>query len=121
MSTGSMNLIFQPIGSVLCGQTCVAMILKITIDEAARLIGHYRGTHIHELETALASRRLATSRRRGRADGRGIIRIRSRQRKQWSHFAVVWDGRVYDPEWGLDPNYSEDWYVSTTVLLDQKK
>jgi hypothetical protein len=97
------------------------MILKITVDEAARLIGHRRGTHIHELETALASRRLTTSRRRGRADGRGIIRIRSRQRKQWSHFAVVWDGQVYDPEWGRDPIYPADYYVSTTVLLDQKR
>lgn len=116
-----LKLLKQPDNSRLCGQTCLAMILGITIEEAIREFGHDGCTHIYELEEVLTNHQYSTTRVAGANFSRGICRLRSTANKKWSHFAVMWDGVLYDPWLGIKPDYPEDFYICSTIIIRASK
>lgn len=100
--------LFQSPGSRVCGQTCVAMALGITIAEAIRLVGRRGGTKGSDLlrgiqaggGTAIAHK-IFRGRSRIRREElmlptRCIARIRY-QGDACAHWILVWNGHIYDP------------------------
>lgn len=114
------NLLKQPDNSPLCGQTCIAMICGITLEEATREFGHAGSTNIFQLEEVLSRHGFFTQRISGANFSRGVVRLRSTVNKKWSHFAVMWDGKILDPWFGADPEYPDDFYISTTLMIRKK-
>lgn len=87
----------QPIGSSLCGHSCVAMALGMSLDEAIGLVGHRRGMRNHELVKALGG--AALFQRSVRAVGPpfdpSVMRVKG-PRSRW-HLVLYRGGAVYDP------------------------
>ena len=101
-----MNLIFQPPGSSLCGQCCVAMAAGISLEESIKVFGHRHATRTKEVAQALnalgiqcPSQRLKPLTDRDSWPTRAIIKeIYGPTRKRKSHWILLWDGKVYDPD-----------------------
>jgi hypothetical protein len=102
---------YQPLGSTICGQTCVAMVLGISIGEARRQVGKWGRTRAKDLAAALAKNGCGTRivpSLRGKArvprdeimsdrlPDRCILRVK-RVGARFSHCVLRWDGRIYDP------------------------
>ena len=117
---------FQPDGSNICGQTCLAMILGIPLDDAIEIIGHRSCTTGPMLVNALRSknvpaaymaRRFSKPHRLMRdtvlssvlytgLPRRCILKVRWSGVKNISHWVLYWDHQVYDPcRDGLSWNY----------------
>ena len=114
-----MKHMFQPLGSSLCGQTCVAMIAGVSIEESIAAFGGTRGgTRTRQLVDALHKLGI----RCGeppliRIDGdcfisdTCIVKLHFEWTKR-THWVVWHEGRYYDPsEYGhmllLKPNNYE--------------
>ena len=101
-----MILVYQPEGSALCGQACLATILGISLEEACDILPGDRGTRICRIREALEKHGFTLGPRKGgnRLLERGkryIGRVRWRPREHWGHlFLVEVDGRVLDPYFG---------------------
>ena len=92
----------QPRGSSLCGQTCVAMACRITLEDACGLVGHRHGTRTKELARVLRGRgfRCKDTLTRSRADQMpdyALVKMSFRGRRNW-HWVLLWDGALYDPD-----------------------
>lgn len=102
METVTINHIFQPVDSNLCGQTCVAMVCGITIDDAIGAVGHTHGTTGPDLHRALNKYGINSSPkiiRKGKhrpLPQRCIAKMRAKGIRE-SHWILVWDGNYYDP------------------------
>jgi hypothetical protein len=94
-----MILVKQPEGSKLCGQTCLAMILEIPLEDAIVLVGHSKGTKTRELAQALKLWGLRTTGklvRRPKIPEYCIAKIPRPRGRNW-HWVVYWEGKRYDP------------------------
>lgn len=100
--------VVQPRGSLSCGQACVAMVAGVSLGAAIRAVGHAHGTHVFELKRALAKLGVECDPSdegrfvpfRGDPAGlppRAILWLRGPADAMKTHWAVLWDGRVYDP------------------------
>ena len=99
-----MRQLFQPGGSKLCGQTCVAMIADVSIEKAIELVGHGHRTRTKEIVKAL--------RKAGVECKGGLVKISSKNRlpetclvnvlydKNHRHWIVKNDGVFYNPDPG---------------------
>lgn len=104
----------QPRGSKCCGQACVAMVLGQTLADVCGVIGN-KGTHYttlrkaawyygHEFGPVILARSHPVPR-----DGLLIARIIWSRKPHASHFVVVKDGKVHDPE--CDAGYPLDMWL----------
>jgi len=119
---------FQPPGSPLCGQTCVAMILDIPLTDAVKAVGKASGTTGPDLARALTKMgigcspcmvRLSKKRRIhrkafdfSRLPRRCIAKVRAEGIRK-SHWILVWDREKYDPY----PGYVPWKYVSGYIWI----
>lgn len=109
---------FQPKGSSQCGQTCVAMILAVSLERAIQMVGTKGPTTGPMLSKVLSSwgfsvspsqLRLPKARMIPRnADiykelpWRCIVKVRSVGQKK-CHWILVWEGETFDPYPGHVP------------------
>lgn len=97
----------QPEDSKLCGHSCVAMALGVSLAEAIKLIGHKKGVHNHEVVRALGSR----------ADAKKFVLpktiadpciIRVKGSKHRHHLVLYQNQMVYDPAYSAPaPSFAE--------------
>jgi hypothetical protein len=97
---------YQPVGSSLCGQTCVAMLAGITLDQAIEAFGGKKGgTRTKDVVAAL--RKLAINcgdppLTRFTGDNclpdTCIVKLHIDGAKH-THWVVWHEGRFYDPSW----------------------
>lgn len=118
---------FQPDGSSLCGQTCIAMICGIHLADAVEAVGKGGGTTGPDLSRALCRRGIQSSPKMVRLGVQGrvlrklfdfnvlpkrcIAKGRSSGVKN-SHWVLIWDGEIHDPSrryvpWGYVSGYIE--------------
>jgi hypothetical protein len=102
----------QPVGSSTCGQTCVAMIAKVSLETACRAVGRKSGTHGTHLIKGLKTLGVdcyPTSklvRKDKPLPECGIMRIQATYDTSWrGHWVLKWGGRIYEPTdgkvWGI--------------------
>ena len=110
-----MRRVYQPDNTKLCGQACVAMILKMTLKESITEFGHKHVTHAQDVIGVLRKYGFTTGDRCKRLAGdlRGtklkdvefwheafpkhcMLRIGCRG-MAGSHWVLLWDRKVYDP------------------------
>lgn len=99
----------QPEGSKLCGHSCVAMVLGVSLDEAIEIIGHRKGVRNYEIIRALGTK-AATKRsvRPGVITPPCIIRIKGPKRRH--HVALYAQGKVFDPAYALEAPDFDLWH-----------
>lgn len=122
-----MRLVRQPPSSSLCGQSVVAMVLEVTLDESIALFGKSGKTCTRDLITVLRSRgvtcdsRLTVKRCGRELPRRCVLSLHARPRsiaKGWGHWALLWDGTVYDPADGINPVWHESTAITSYLTLD---
>lgn len=98
-----MKLVTQPKGSYLCGQSSVAMVLGITLDESIKLFGHKKATRFKEYKKILNDFNVRTdsyktvdNRRKYKLPNKALVRIEKVGRRM-GHVVVHVDGKFYDP------------------------
>jgi hypothetical protein len=98
------NHIFQPPGSSLCGQTCVAMIADITMEESIKAFGGKKAcTRTKDIITALKKLGIDCGdppliRMKGQElPDNCIVKLRFDDRKN-THWTLWHKGQFYDPE-----------------------
>ena len=122
---------YQPKNSMLCGQTCVAMVGGISLEDAIQKVGKRGGTTGPDLHKALSKIGILSSEKMAR------LSVNSRvSRKQFdfdalpekciakvrsvginkSHWVLVWNGKIYDPY----PGYVPWKYVSGYIEIKGK-
>jgi len=106
------HLVYQPQGSNLCGQACIATVLGITLDEACDLVGKRGYTSTRHIREALAKRgfnlgdRMSSPRwRKKPRKGLYLARVKWVARKHTHWVLCMPDGRVFDPAFGYDPDW----------------
>ena len=122
---------YQPEGSKLCGQTCIAMIAGISLGDAIQRAGKQGGTTGPDLRKALYRIGIPSSEKMVRLGARGkvprkrfdfgvlpkrcIAKVRSTGVKE-SHWVLVWDGEIHDPY----PGYVPWKYVSGYIEIKKE-
>lgn len=102
----------QPEDSLLCGQTCVAMILGITLSEAVHKIGHKKGTWAKELINVLKkkfkknirSKRIKNAKKNKLPDT-AIIKVIWRPNmllKAKGHWVLKYKNKIHDPAFSTE-------------------
>lgn len=116
-----MNLILQPEGSYLCGQTCVAMIAGVTLEKSIAIFGKRSGTSTKDVVRAL--------RALGVDCGDGLILARTHKRPPlcmavlhfdgiWQTHWTIWNGDHFvDPSIGLVAEYGEGVRVTSYLPI----
>ncbi len=112
-----MKPLFQPVGSRLCGQTCVAMIADVSLSDAIKAVGHAHGTTTRELASALRKFGIDCTDRLKRISKKSSLPERCIVGVVWDkknggyhrHWIVRWDGEFFNP----DPS---DGYRMTSFL-----
>jgi hypothetical protein len=98
--------IYQPEGSNLCGQTCVAMIVGRTLEAVIMVFGHRHATKTRELVSALreygfrCEDRLTRKRKGLPFPKLCIVKVlwhAAGSKRLQSHWVMYWDGEFYDP------------------------
>jgi len=113
-----MRYLNQKPNSSTCGQTCLAMITGYSVDEVCKLIGNRGGTRTCELVNFLEMECIVLMGRRLKRMTPKItylpmsehstfppmpkfailhLRPAKKQKKYWGHWAVLKNGKVYDP------------------------
>lgn len=123
-----MQLIVQPEGSSLCGQTCVAMAADCSLELAINVIGHDGCTSAAELAKALRSLGLRTagklqriSRARPILPRRAVVLIHRPEapgRRYKSHWMLLWDGVLLDPG-GRWPSGYRNWRINSYLEIKE--
>jgi hypothetical protein len=98
----TIKLIHQPVYSFICGQTCLAMILNISVEAACQIVGHNHCTSTGELSHSLDMCGFRNSGKLERIKGGNplpnLCIIRSKViGKRKGHWMVYSDGVEYDP------------------------
>lgn len=98
----------QPKDSLLCGQACLAMITKQSLEESIKHIGHSHGTITKELVKVLKKFKYKTPKKLLRLSyipKYAIAKIPHKNIKGYPknargwHWVVYWNGKRYDPDW----------------------
>lgn len=97
----------QPEDSFVCGQSCVAMILGITLSEAVHKIGHEKGTWAKELISVLkksfkeARLRRIRNIKKNKLPDKAIIKVAWRKNlcttKVQAHWVLKYKNKIHDP------------------------
>lgn len=101
------QLILQPKGSRLCGQTCIAMVTGKTITEIVNCLGHGKGTRTKDLVKLLRSFGYGVPDRLRRLSNppRYAIAKQPKLRGNNWHWVLIWNGKRYDPAGTTYPRY----------------
>lgn len=109
-----MRPLFQPSGSNLCGQTCVAMIAEVSLQRVCTVMGHSHSTRTREIVTVLralgieCSDRLQRISKQTRFPARDPLPKRCIVHVVWDkpnggyhrHWIVYWNGQIFNPDPG---------------------
>lgn len=98
--------VMQPPCSVLCGQTCIAIIAQVSLDEAIAAVGHERAASAADLCDALwklgyATSELISYRANVWLPELALIKayvMPPPGHKTWVHWIAWCEGKTYDPE-----------------------
>jgi hypothetical protein len=102
-----LNLIRQPKGSKLCGQSTIAMVAGITLDESVKLFGHGTKSYyrdytrvLNELGVTFAQWKKVDNRKKYDLPRFAIVRLQYVGRRT-GHLIAYKDGKFYDPARGI--------------------
>lgn len=105
--------LFQPLGSKQCGQTCVAMLLGIPLNDVINEIGKEGVTTTKDLVTILHTHGFETSGRRERI-GKStklpdtcILSMKIEGQSNW-HWVLYVNGKYLDPDEGPLSRYPQN-------------
>ena len=111
-------------GDNTCGQTCIAMLSKITELEACEIIGHCKGTKTREIVKALkilkikcASRLCVVSKKKS-LPKKAILKVidKDKKRRGW-HWVIKYNNLIYDPlGYAIDLNYENNPWSRTRKI-----
>jgi hypothetical protein len=102
----------QPAGSLLCGQTCVAIAAGVTLDDAIKTVGHDHATRRGELVRAFKKFGIEAKGTRlqllKRTNGRGdplkapehcLLHVLFHKKGEpfHGHWVLRWNGVIHDP------------------------
>lgn len=97
------NYIKQPT-DYLCGQTCVAMLAGVTVEEVVSVMKNDKGTGKKDIEKALNYYGISQARTMTKADNSSVLPkvcILKVLLPQYGHWILYYDGKYYDPEFGV--------------------
>jgi hypothetical protein len=120
------RLIVQPEGSSLCGQCCVAMAARITLDRAIDILGE-DGTTTRDLVIALRALRVPCANRPRRISrtkpawpSRALLTIHRPAdpgvRRHKYHWMLAWDGHILDPGNAWPQRYT-NWRITSYLEI----
>lgn len=103
-----MEHLFQPTGSNLCGQMCVAMVAGVSLLDAIRVVGHEHATRTKEIVAALRKFGFDCDNRLKRITSKSSLPERCILNVVWRkdnggyhrHWIVSWDGDFFNPDPG---------------------
>jgi hypothetical protein len=99
----SISYIKEPTG-YLCGQSVIAMLAGVTVDEVIEVMQNDKGTSTPELREALSWYGLKTVTKARRKYQGGTLPdccILSIQLPGYGHWSLYYKGKYYDPEFGV--------------------
>jgi len=98
----SIKYIKEPTG-YLCGQSVVAMLANVSVDEVIDIIGHDKGTSVSEIDKALTWYGIKHGKRQKCTDDAILpdICILSLKLPKYGHWSLYFKGTYYDPEFGV--------------------
>lgn len=99
----SINYIKEPTG-YLCGQSCVAMLASKPVDEVIELMCTDKGTHIFHIKTALEYYGIKHAKSLKKYKEGMIlpnICVLDLELPSYSHWSLYFNGKYYDPEFGI--------------------
>ena len=97
------NYIKQPT-EYLCGQACVAMLADVTVEEVISVMQNDKGTGKKDIEKALNYYGISQAKTMTKADNSSVLPqvcILKVLLPGYSHWILYYDGKYYDPEFGL--------------------
>jgi len=110
------HFVKQPEPSNLCGQSCVAMIAGITLDESIKVFGKRSGTYTKDVITALqklniscGDKLIRISKTQKKSDFCMVV-VRAKKFKRYDHWVVFKDGQYYDPAIGIANDLNGDFH-----------
>lgn len=120
-----MNLIMQPEGSNLCGQSCVAMVAGVSLKQSIATFGKRGKTKTRDLVRALAALKVQCGNHLTRIS-KNIhppascimnMRWKDSQGRSHGHWIVRHQGKYYDPAYGIIcSEYPREWGRLTSYL-----
>lgn len=119
-----MKIVMQPEGSSLCGQSCVAMIAGVSLEDSIAAFGKRGGTRTKEVAKALSvfgikSKDCLTRITKTNVPSeKCIVHVvwRNSQGKPRGHWIVRYQGQYYDPGNGILNDYQIEWGKLTSFL-----
>ena len=98
----SIKFVKEPTG-YLCGQSVIAMLANVSIDEAIDVIGHDKGTSVSEIDGALNWYGIKHGKRQRCTEDAILpdICILSLKLPGYGHWSLYYKGKYYDPEFGV--------------------
>lgn len=122
-----MIFMLQPKNSCLCGQTCVAMIAEISLEESIFVFGKRSGTTTKNVINALrklgisCGDRLLFAKKHEKPDVcMCVLHYKDCKSTHWT----IWDGDYYlDPAYGVLEKYGEGFRITSylPIYLEDKK
>ena len=97
------NYIKQPT-DYLCGQACVAMLAGVTVEEVISVMKNDKGTGKKDIEKALNHYGISQAKTMTKADNTSALPkvcILKVLLPKYGHWILYYDGKYYDPEFGL--------------------
>jgi len=92
----------EPTG-YLCGQSVIAMLANVSVDEVIDVIGHDKGTSVAEIGNALSWYGIKHNKRQPYTKDKILpdICILSLKLPKYGHWSLYYKGKYYDPEFGV--------------------
>lgn len=88
----------------LCGQACVAMLAGVSVDEVIEVMQNDKGTGKKDIERALNHYGIGQAKTMTKADNNSVLPkvcILKVLLPKYGHWILYYDGKYYDPEFGL--------------------
>ena len=88
----------------LCGHACVAMLAGVTVEEVVSVMKNDKGTGKKDIEKALNYYGISQAKTMKKADNSSVLPkvcILKVLLPKYSHWVLYYDGKYYDPEFGL--------------------
>ncbi len=107
-----MKLIYQPEGSSLCGQACVAMLANVSLEKSVATFGKRGGTTTKEVVAALKALGVRCGNELLRTKNNAmtpvcIVKLHFDWDKIHTHWTIYNRGIFYDPAIGMTEKYQE--------------
>lgn len=130
MLRAMIKYVTQPLGSALCGQTCVAMIAGISLEESIDVFGKRGETETRDLVAALRKLNIRCGdklirRKKGRDLPECcivVVHFPGAPMRHW-HWVVYYKGLYYDPDTGIGMLYRPEVRITSylPIYLEQEE